>query len=159
MPPAKKKCRTCNRVKGKHLYYRRKSNKDGLSGSCKSCIQSTGKAAAHARHIQETYGITYDNYEEQLARQGGTCYICRGGTSKRHFAVDHDHKTGEPRGLLCGTCNNVLGKFRDDPARFRRAAAYLDNPPFRKVLGERDWSAYQDDIKKPAKRRNRRRRN
>ena len=57
-----------------------------------------------------------------------TCDICDGpptGRSKR-LAIDHDHQTGKFRGLLCGTCNLVLGKFQDDQSRFRQAAIYLE---------------------------------
>lgn len=155
--PKAKKCKTCNRTKPYRLYYKRKANKDGYSTSCKSCINKTTNHAAHDTAIRRKYGITHQEYEKQLSKQGGRCYICRGGTSHYYFAVDHNHKTGEPRGLLCMNCNNVLGKFRDDPQRFRRATDYLEHPPFRQVLGERDWSDYQDDKSKPKRRSNRRR--
>ena len=88
--------------------------------------------------------------------QGESCAICNGGTSKHFLAVDHDHRTGEVRGLLCANCNKVLGRFRDSVERFRRAAAYLDNPPARNVLTKRDWSRFADHSKKPKQKRNRR---
>lgn len=162
MPEKTKRCRTCHRTKPVRLFYKRSANKDGYTVSCKSCMVKTPAGQKERdRYLRTRYGITLQEYEKQLSKQGGCCYICRGGTSKRNFAVDHDHKTGEPRGLLCGTCNNVLGKFRDDPTRFRRAATYLTTIPFRKVLGERDWSGYADEnnIKKPRRRSSSRRRN
>jgi hypothetical protein len=66
-----------------------------------------------------------DEYELILAAQGGKCAICRGGTSKRHFAVDHNHKTGEVRGLLCGRCNSGLARFMDNRTNLWRAHRYL----------------------------------
>jgi hypothetical protein len=60
-----------------------------------------------------------------VARQGGVCPICRRALGTRHH-VDHDHATGEVRGILCFTCNGGLGNYSDDAVRLRRAAAYLD---------------------------------
>jgi len=85
-----------------------------------------------------------------LELQEGTCAICGGGTSKKFLATDHDHKTGEVRGLLCANCNKTLGRFRDDPQRFRNAADYLDQPPSRKVLKKRNWGKFADTRKKPS---------
>jgi hypothetical protein len=48
--------------------------------------------------------------------------------------VDHDHRTGEVRGLLCSTCNRLIGFFRDDPVTLFRLALYLINPPARGVV-------------------------
>jgi predicted nucleic acid-binding Zn ribbon protein len=75
------------------------------------------------------YGLSQDEYEAMLARQGGGCAIC--GTTdwpgKDHRPhVDHDHETKRVRGLLCDSCNQGLGRFADDPARLRAAAAYLE---------------------------------
>ena len=78
-----------------------------------------------------------------LLSQEGKCWICGGGTSYKHLATDHDHKTGEVRGLLCATCNKVLGRFRDSPERFLKAADYLRNPPARSILDTRDWTPYK----------------
>ena len=74
-----------------------------------------------------------------LESQGGSCAICDGGTSKNYLACDHDHATGEVRGLLCANCNKILAAVRDQPARLLKAAAYLDSPPAREVLGKREW--------------------
>jgi hypothetical protein len=85
------------------------------------------RRSAHNQHLKVTYGITISEYELILSAQGGKCAICRGGTSKRHFAVDHDHKTGEVRGLLCGRCNGGLAKFMDRRQNLWRAHRYLKN--------------------------------
>lgn len=62
-----------------------------------------------------------------LLEQHGTCAVC--GTAswgRRGPQVDHDHSTGKVRGVLCVNCNNGLGRFKDDPARLRAAAAYIE---------------------------------
>ena len=60
-----------------------------------------------------------------VERQGRMCPICVRPLGDRHH-VDHDHVTGEVRGVLCFTCNGGLGSYSDDAVRLRRAADYLD---------------------------------
>lgn len=73
-------------------------------------------------HLRRKYGLTGDEYDRLLAAQGGLCAICRqperlmGRGRVRRLAVDHDHRTGRVRGLLCASCNTILGHLRDDPA-------------------------------------------
>lgn len=88
------------------------------------------KEAAHERRVQSTYGLPPGTYGILYNFQGRTCAGCRRakGISKK-LAVDHDHSTGRVRGLLCSTCNRLLGHFRDDPETFLRLAAYLKSPP------------------------------
>ncbi len=94
------------------------------------------KAAKHARWILSTYGITADQYWALYEHQGGKCAICQRATGRtKMLSVDHDHKTGEVRGLLCNYCNrHVLGHLRDSVAALLRAVRYLLHPPARKVL-------------------------
>ena len=70
-----------------------------------------------------------ERWDEMFADQGGVCAICGtaewGGRYDRPH-TDHDHATGIFRGILCDFCNRGLGMFRDDPARLRAAAAYLE---------------------------------
>lgn len=84
------------------------------------------------RELQRAYGITYDQYQLQLERQGGVCAICKEPEriTGRTLAVDHCHETGAVRGLLCAMCNTGIGKLRDDPAIVRSALSYLENPPW-----------------------------
>jgi hypothetical protein len=81
-----------------------------------------GKAwkAAHRDRIasynrKRLYGLTEEQYQVQLRRQGGICALCRKPeTAKGGFTrlgVDHDHSTGRPRGLLCISCNISIGCF------------------------------------------------
>jgi hypothetical protein len=83
------------------------------------------KAQERDAHLRRTFGITQADYEELLARQGGGCAICGKKPGKISLHVDHDHETGEIRGLLCVGCNNALGQFRDDPELLSRATDYV----------------------------------
>jgi hypothetical protein len=78
------------------------------------------------------YGLTPDAREALLAFQGGVCAICgrdpADGFSRRYH-IDHDHKTGIVRGILCASCNVALGGFKDDPVRLAAAIRYLQDPP------------------------------
>lgn len=68
--------------------------------------------------------LPHGPYEQLLAEQGGGCGIC-GEKSEQRLSVDHDHATGQVRGLLCRGCNMGLGGFQDDTVRLRRAVEYL----------------------------------
>jgi hypothetical protein len=60
-----------------------------------------------------------------LARQRGVCKICKLKYAKR-LCIDHDHQSGEVRGLLCSSCNSGLGFYKDDSRLLREAAGYMD---------------------------------
>lgn len=84
------------------------------------------------RELRRHFGITKADYDKVLAVQNGVCAICnrperdmRNGKVKA-LAVDHDHRTGMIRGLLCAHCNQALGKMGDDPALLRAAADYIE---------------------------------
>lgn len=88
------------------------------------------KASAHESRVQKVYGLGPGQYQELYRFQGGKCYICQRATgASRRLSVDHDHKTGKVRGLLCRPCNDVLGHFRDDTEAFVRAHKYLQLSP------------------------------
>lgn len=76
-------------------------------------------------HLQKTYGITSEEYDEMLEAQGGVCKICGATPGARRLAVDHCHDTGEIRGLLCYNCNSALGRFQDNIALLEAAIKYL----------------------------------
>ena len=85
-------------------------------------------AYAHMYKLKKKYGITVGEYEAILEGQGGVCGICGWSpVGKRRLAVDHNHKTGEIRGLLCISCNRGLPYFRDNPRSLRNASTYLLN--------------------------------
>src|SRR5262245_37438199 len=77
------------------------------------------------RRLKVMYGLTIEDYDALLARQGGACAICRKPPEQR-LCVDHCHTTKKVRRLLCRRCNLGIGYFGDDPRLLRRAAAYLE---------------------------------
>ena len=95
------------------------------------------KAAARASRLEKTYGLRAGQYEAMYAAQGGVCALCLVATGKtKALAVDHDHKTGYVRGLLCGPCNKILGHARDDMDFFLRCVDYLHYSPAWDVIGK-----------------------
>lgn len=91
-------------------------------------------AGSHERRVQSEYGLKPGEYGKIYLFQGGVCAICRRATGKtRRLSVDHDHRDGLTRGLLCRPCNDILGQARDDVEFFRRAIAYLLTPPARQL--------------------------
>ena len=73
--------------------------------------------------LRRKYGMTLDAYDELYALAGGACEICRDPLPILH--VDHNHDSGEVRGLLCPPCNKGLGHFKDNPAILTQAIEYL----------------------------------
>lgn len=72
------------------------------------------------------YGMTLEDFKLLLAGQGGKCAVCRKKLARnRHTHVDHDHKTGKVRGILCSGCNLGLGHFKENREALLAAAAYL----------------------------------
>lgn len=105
--------------------------------TCHRDIVKARKKAKHAAWVLATYGLKDGQYDLLKAAQGGSCAICRRATgATKKLAVDHDHKTGFVRGLLCGPCNGMLGNARDDVEFFLRAAEYLTHPPALEAIGE-----------------------
>jgi hypothetical protein len=71
-------------------------------------------------------GLPEGEYERLLTRQDGKCGGCaRADDGEKRFAIDHDHVTGEVRGLLCETCNIGLGYLKDNPQTLQRLLDYL----------------------------------
>lgn len=75
------------------------------------------KVAAIIRslHYRNKYGITIDDYNQLLEQQHGYCRLCSKHQSefKRRLDVDHNHKTGKIRGLVCNGCNRTIGKYEN----------------------------------------------
>ena len=95
------------------------------------------KSLCHQHYIKQrkwhSYSVDAARYQEMLREQGGVCAICSQGEKSpdkasgklKDLAIDHDHKTGKVRNLLCSACNRGLGLFRDDPALLDTARNYL----------------------------------
>lgn len=76
--------------------------------------------------LKRKYGITLDEYNDMLEKQNGVCAIC-GQAKNETLAVDHDHKTGKIRGLLCGHCNHVVGFAKDNIDILDKTILYLNS--------------------------------
>lgn len=116
-------------------------NKDGKQGWCKSCRKKHKSDERKQYHrdryhndtdgyrnyyYTRTYKISLEDYNELMMKQGGVCAIC-GHVCKtgRKLSVDHCHTTGRVRGLLCGECNNGIGKLKDSIPLLEKAIRYL----------------------------------
>lgn len=85
------------------------------------------------RALRNSFGISLDQYQEMHDRQDGKCAICSQPETQmrdgkiRALAVDHNHKTGAIRGLLCSDCNTGIGKLRDSVKVLQNAIRYLQS--------------------------------
>ena len=96
--------------------------------TCRDCVNTAARAARRRtytseRHRWYEYRLTPEVFDAMVAAQGGRCAIF--GRIPGTLAVDHDHRSGLVRGLLCGPCNIGLGHLRDQPVLCDRAADYL----------------------------------
>jgi hypothetical protein len=92
------------------------------------------RAKTYKRHrLKKEYGMALEEHEATQIRQNFKCAICRKDiedfSGKKIFHVDHDHFSGEVRGLLCPHCNSMVGFSEDSPETLLSAAEYLMNPP------------------------------
>ncbi len=151
------KCKEhCSRCNVKFTSDNRPPTLKRLTYVCKACCaervkRTKGNAGFNQRdyNLIRKYGITAVEYDMLLKAQNEVCYICHGNPAKRRLAVDHEHVKGENtkdprlkrpkvRGLLCWSCNNALGRFKDNPEHLRRAADYLETWPAQKILREQE---------------------
>ena len=127
-----KKCNKCLLEKTLDNFFKDKNSIDGHYSICKECktkrtlawraknkdtynrkmreYQAEHKDNRRDCDYKRTYGITLEDFNTRLREQGNVCAICKKAnkSTKRHFAVDHNHKTGEIRGILCYGCNRAL---------------------------------------------------
>ena len=128
----------CGESKYVSEFYRDFRKLGGYGRWCKACFRLRQQAWSGrdrdriaAKNRFQNYGITVEQYERRLVEQNGVCAIClcpevaeRLGTISS-LSVDHDHVTGQIRGLLCRSCNAGIGHFKDDFDRMLRAIVYL----------------------------------
>lgn len=79
-------------------------------------------------NLKNAYGLTLGQYNKMLEGQNHSCAICgakEGNARCKHLFVDHDHKTGKIRGLLCGPCNSAIGLLREKPLLLDNIKNYL----------------------------------
>jgi hypothetical protein len=91
---------------------------------------------ARDAYLRRTHGITLSEFERILEAQDGHCAICPSTGGTRALHVDHDHRTGLVRGLLCFFHNSLLMRRGVSPELLRAAAQYLESPPAVSALGE-----------------------
>lgn len=79
--------------------------------------------------LKNTYGLSLDDYNNILKTQAGVCAICKKNRPYKNkgefLCVDHNHKTGKTRGLLCHSCNRAIGMLGDDIIILKSAIIYL----------------------------------
>lgn len=130
-----KVCRDCGLPKERTDFAYASRNYDRRSSYCRACsnkrmrlhnLKPEVKAHKHLQHKLKTYGLTPEYYQELLDKQQGVCAICKQlPLSGKGWQVDHDHRTGAIRGLLCHECNTGIGALRDDVDILRQAIEYL----------------------------------
>ena len=135
----RKACSRCGLSKPVSDFYKSVRERDGLKYQCKECDKKA--SAVHYRTnseyrkrslqrsrthgLKKRYGISEEQYNEMFNRQNGVCAICKTNEGQKQLAVDHDHKTGIIRKLLCMNCNTAIGMFKDDPELLQAAISYL----------------------------------
>lgn len=148
-----KVCKKCGVEKSRDEFYKEKRVKDGLQARCIECCKADARAVFQTnpepyrqrareaydyaerreRMLLEKYGITPDDYAKLFEQQKGCCAICgsqeSGHNVTQHLLVDHDHITNKVRGLLCSSCNLLLGKAHDSIKLLLGAIFYLKNNP------------------------------
>lgn len=127
-----KRCPGCGETKPLDAFAINRTQPRDLGGYCLPChnrVVRDNRASNHGSarnyHLKRRYSPTADEVAAMVAAQGGTCAICEVKPAEH---VDHDHETGDVRGILCFTCNVGLGNFQDDPARLLLAHRYLTRP-------------------------------
>lgn len=114
----KKKCSICKKwkVRSKENWRKNSGTSDGLRYLCKECEK--------IKRVELNYNITKKEYNYMLKEQEYICKICKGDLGNKP-CIDHNHRNGEIRGILCDNCNKGLGLFRDNPFILFRAIKYL----------------------------------
>ena len=115
---SKVECPCCGETDQK-LFHRSSTNSSGFQSYCIACIKF--------KNIENKYGLTPEQYTLMRVDQRDCCKICGSHASEhvRGLHVDHNHSTGDVRGLLCGNCNKGLGNFKDQPVLLLKALEYL----------------------------------
>lgn len=134
----KKTCSKCKQEKALSDFYKSSSGKYGLMAECKKCRNSFYKKYIQANpdknrnnerksRLKNEFNLTIEQYDILSIKQNNICAICQKPCSKnKRLSVDHCHKTGEIRGLLCNSCNRGLVHFKDSQENLNNAVSYLN---------------------------------
>lgn len=131
-----RECSECGQFKPWSEFHKRNNLTTGHAAHCKICRRRRTRrdmenGSIRNRELKRKYGIDLETYQIYCNEQGDSCAICgtmEKGTARgraRYWSVDHDHETGEVRGLLCQKCNGLLGLVNDDIRVLERAILYL----------------------------------
>ena len=125
-----KTCTKCKETKDFSMFHKNKARLDGHRSQCVACqraARDVGKKREYDRAYQlsRKYGLTPECFDRMMAEQSNCCAICQREFTKTPH-VDHCHKSGEVRGLLCSNCNRAIGFLGDDPLTVSRAVDYLE---------------------------------
>jgi hypothetical protein len=123
-------CKTCKVEKNLSEFYIRNL-------ACKKCCNQKArewsknnpeavKQSSRKTKLKQKYGISVDDYNEMFKEQKGVCFICAKEHQRRPLNVDHCHKTGTVRKLLCDKCNMALGLVEDSTERLNKLMEYLN---------------------------------
>lgn len=130
-----KTCVACRMEKTTDAFGREKRGDQGRSSRCQPCVvmlRDESKSTIRENRLRRKYGITHAAYEELLKRQQGKCAICQSADCREKsgfWCIDHDHVTGQVRGLLCRMCNVGLGNLQESRLVLAMAVDYLSSPP------------------------------
>lgn len=131
-----KRCTDCKDLKLERDFYKDKHRANGYKSYCKSCAskraikfnKSKGSDYSKDKRLKDTYGISLEHYNQMFLKQEGCCAICKKHQSNftRALAIDHCHKTGNIRALLCHKCNSALGLSNDSIDLLKEMISYLE---------------------------------
>lgn len=126
-------CMTCKVNKAVTEFSNSSRRKCGKQNNCKVCARQKAKESVTRRggnrrlNLMRNYKISEEYFNEMLNTQGGFCKVCSGpALGKGAYHVDHDHKTGRIRGLLCHKCNVALGMVQDSKEHLSALIRYLE---------------------------------
>ena len=116
-----KSCSKCKESKEIHHFWK---NGERRHSKCKQCMRLRNKQPySTEKHYLKCYGLTLNDVKNLMTQQNNCCALC--DSSLDRFVVDHDHSTGQVRGLLCYPCNTGLGFFKESPDQLNKAILYL----------------------------------
>ena len=134
-----KHCKRCRTTKSRSEFVAAKDKAHGLAAHCRECQAAEWAALPRTERRRAKLrlrGLTHEQFEAMRVAQGDLCAICKNPETDLHrtasgvvreLSIDHDHKTGAVRSLLCGRCNKAIGLMLDDPERLIAAAEYLQS--------------------------------
>ena len=130
-------CTQCKIDKPEKDYYTRKDrpNGKGRLSECKECMKSRVMGRynkdpdlVNDKRAAKLYGITLEQVQEMREQSNGICSICNreGKHHHKRLVIDHDHKTGKVRGLICSSCNSMIGWCGEDTQTLQNLIEYLN---------------------------------